>query len=122
MTVTDDRNYPDDDEASRLLRRILSPQEAHSLVPSPPTHAPASGPGESTPVTGSLATPPSQAVPSRAPAERRGLAGYFAMSQAADRGGDPRYVKVLSQGQVGYLPRANLAAARAIDGNLTVLQ
>jgi hypothetical protein len=102
--------YGDEDEAGTLLRGILSPVEAQSLVPSPPTHAPPSGPGESTHVTGSLATPPSQAVPSRS-----GLAGYF----ATERG---RYVKVLSHGQVGYLPTSNLAAAREVDPQLKVLQ
>ena len=101
---------PEDDEAGRLLRGILSPVEAQSLVPSPPTHAPPSGPGESTPITGSLATAPSQAVPSRS-----GLSQYF----AANRSG---YVKVLSHGQVGYLPTANLPAAQAIDANLKILQ
>jgi hypothetical protein len=101
--------YADEDESSQMLRGILSPVEAQSLVPSPPTHAPVSGPGESTPVTGSLATPPSQAVPSRS-----GLAGYF----ATERG---RYVKVLSHGQVGYLPAANLAAAKVVDPGLTLL-
>lgn len=102
--------YGDEDEAGALLRGIVSPVEAQSLVPSPPTHAPPSGPGESTPITGSLATPPSQAVPSRS-----GLAGYF----ATERG---KYVKVLSHGQMGYLPAANLAAARQIDPGLKVLQ
>ena len=69
--MTEDRNYRDalnDDEASRLLRQILSPAEAQSLVLPPPHHPPQSGPGESTPVTGSLAKAPSQATPSRAPA------------------------------------------------------
>ena len=112
----------EDDEASRMLRMILSPAEAQSLVPSPPTHAPASGPGEATPVTGSLATAPSQATPSRAPGERRGLAGYFANGQAPEGGGDTQYVKVLSKGQVGYLPRMNLRAAREIDPGLKVLE
>jgi hypothetical protein len=31
------------------------------------------------------------------------------------------YIKVFSKGQVGYLPKANLYAARQIDGNLKVL-
>jgi hypothetical protein len=38
-----------------------------------------------------------------------------------DRSGDPQYVKVSSQGQVGYLPKANLPAALRIDRNLKVL-
>ena len=54
-----------EDEASRLLKKILSPAEAQSLVLPPPNHAPVSGPGESTPLTGNLAKPPSQATPSR---------------------------------------------------------
>ena len=138
--MTEDRNYRDalnDDEASRLLRQILSPAEAQSLVLPPPHHPPQSGPGESTPVTGSLAKAPSQATPSRAPdyedvkpekgtLVRGGLAGYFAAAPAAKaetagRSGDPLYIKVSSKGQVGYLPRANLHAARQIDGNLKVL-
>jgi len=136
-----DRDYSTeregDDEASRLLRKILSPAEAQSLVLPPPDHAPQSGPGESTPLTGNLARPPSQATPARAPdyddvkpekgtLVRRGLAGYFAAAPAAkagapDRSGDPQYIKVFSKGQVGYLPKANLHAARQIDGNLKVL-
>jgi hypothetical protein len=138
--MTEDRDYRDalgDDEASRLLKKILSPAEAQSLVLPPPDHAPQSGPGESTPLTGNLARPPSQATPARAPdyddvkpekgtLVRRGLAGYFAATPVAkagapDRSGDPRYIKVSSKGQVGYLPKANLHAARQIDGNLKVL-
>jgi hypothetical protein len=110
-----------DDEASRLLKKIMSPAEAQSLVLPPPTHAPAGGVAESTPLTGNLAKPPSQATPSR-----QGLAGYFAagasQSETPDRGGDARYVKVLSKGQVGYLPKANLLLARKIDSNLKVLE
>ena len=138
--MTEDRNYRDalgDDEASRLLKKILSPAEAQSLVLPPPDNAPQSGPGESTPLTGNLARPPSQATPARAPEYddvkpekgtlvRRGLAGYFAAAPAAqagvpDRRFDPGYIKVSSKGQVGYLPKANLHAARQIDGNLKVL-
>jgi hypothetical protein len=134
--MAEDQDYSTEregeDEAIRLLRQILSPAEAQSLVLPPPDHAPPSGPGESTPLTGNLANPPSQATPSRAPAGddgspvRRGLAGYFAATTAAkegapDRSGDPRYIKVSSKGQVGYLPKANLQAARQIDGNLKVL-
>src|SRR5271154_6609522 len=106
-----------EDEASRLLKKILSPAEAQSLVLPPPDHAPVSGPGESTPLTGNLALPPSQAVPSR-----QGLAGYFASApaQGAGRSGDSQYVKVSSHWQVGYLPRANLHAAKQIDQNLKV--
>ena len=139
--MTENRDYRDalgDDEASRLLKKILSPAEAQSLVLPPPDHAPQSGPGESTPLTGNLARPPSQATPARTPdyddvkpdkgtLVRRGLAGYFAGAKAAapDRSGDrrydPGYIKVSSKGQVGYLPKANLHAARQIDGNLKVL-
>ena len=138
--MADDQDYgaPQEDEASRLLKKILSPAEAQSLVPPPPTHAPSSGPGESTPLTGSLAKPPSQAIPSRATAngevqpiqpsasERRGLSGYFAAASARpqetpDRSNDPQYVKVSSNGQVGYLPKANLLLAKQIDNKLKVL-
>jgi hypothetical protein len=109
-----------EDEASRLLQQIMSPAEAQSLVLPPPDHPPVSGPGESTPLTGNLANPPSQATPSR-----QGLAGYFAAgaapSAAADRSSDPLYIKVSSKGQVGYLPRANLLQAMQIDRNLKVL-
>jgi hypothetical protein len=139
--MADDQDYgaAQEDEASRLLKKILSPAEAQSLVPPPPTHAPRSGPAESTPLTGTLAKPPSQSTPSRdnahdnakdeikrTPSPRRGLAGYFAggskQSQGApDRSSDPQYVKVSSKGQVGYLPKGNLLLAREIDSNLKVL-
>jgi hypothetical protein len=116
-----------EDEASRLLKQIMSPAEAQSLVLPPPDHAPVSGPGESTPLTGNLTKPPSQATPSR-----QGLAGYFAGASTAapattagttanDRSSDPLYIKVSSKGQVGYLPRANLLQAMQIDSNLKVL-
>ena len=115
-----------EDEASRLLKQILSPAEAQSLVSPPPDHAPVSGPGESTPLTGNLTKAPTQATPARDDAPiRRGLAGYFAGTSAGktapDRSGNPLYVKVSSKGQVGYLPRANLLRAREIDANLKVL-
>jgi hypothetical protein len=114
-----------DDEASRLLKKILSPAEAQSLVLPPPNHAPVSGPGESTPLTGSLAKPPSQATPTKDTTPiRQGLAGYFAASSppaTPDRSSDPQYVKVYSKGQVGYLPKANLLLAKQIDSNLKVL-
>ena len=140
--MADDQDYSTfvsgEDETSRLLKKILSPAEAQSLVLPPPNHAPVSGPGESTPLTGSLAKPPSQAIPSRAPAYdevkparpeqsmpmRSGLAGYFVNSApiaTPDRSGDPQYVKVSSHGQAGYLPKANLRLAQQIDKNLEVL-
>jgi hypothetical protein len=108
-----------EDEASRLLKKILSPAEAQSLVPPPPNKAPVSGPGESTPLTGSLAKPAAKPA-------RWGLAGHFAgtspaEAEAPDRSVDPRYIKVSSKGQVGYLPKANLSRAREIDRNLKVL-
>ncbi|MGC2400636.1 MAG: hypothetical protein WA510_12660 [Acidobacteriaceae bacterium] len=110
-----------DDEIRRMLKKILSPAEAQSLVLPPPDHAPASGPGESTPLTGNLAKPPSQATPARqSDPLRRGLAGYVA-GASADRSSDPLYVKVYSQGQIGYLPKASLDAARKIDSSLKVL-
>jgi hypothetical protein len=108
-----------EDESSRLLKKILSPAEAQSLVMPPPDHPPASGPGVSTPLTGNLGRAPTQATPSR-----QGLAGYFAGGDASsppDRSADPAYVKVYSKGQVGYLPRANLLKAQQIDANLKVL-
>jgi hypothetical protein len=113
--MTDDH----EDESSSLLRKILSPAEAQSLVMPPPNQAPVSGPGVSTPITGSLAKPPSQATP-----VRQGLAGYFAGSSTSsppDRSSDPAYIKVYSNGQVGYLPKANLLKAQQIDSNLKVL-
>jgi hypothetical protein len=124
-----------EEEASRLLQKILSPAEAQSLVPPPPSHACVSGPGESTPLTGSLAKPPSQATPSRMAVDdevkpeqstpmRSGLARYFgnaAPIATPDRSGDPQYVKVSSHGHVGYLPKANLQLAQQIDRNLQVL-
>jgi hypothetical protein len=138
--MTENRDYRDpldEDEANRLLRQILSPAEAQSLVLPPPQHPPRSGPGESTPLTGNLAQPPSQASPSRTRDDdqvkpekgtpiRSGLAGYFRAASAGpagtpDRSGDPGYIKVSSKGQVGYLPKANLPAAMQIDRNLKVL-
>jgi hypothetical protein len=138
--MVNDRDYgaANEDEAIRLLKKILSPAAAQSLVPPPPTHAPPSGPGESTPLTGCLAKPPSQAAPSRTPgngellptqpstSQRLGLSGYFAAASARrqetpDRSSDPQYVKVSSNGQVGYLPKANLVLARQIDNNLKIL-
>ena len=115
-----------EDEASRLLKKILSPAEAQSLVLPPPDHAPVSGPGESTPLTGNLAKPPSQATPARDDAPiRQGwqdtLPERPPLNRAPDRSGDPQYVKVSSKGQVGYLPQANLLRARQIDANLKVL-
>jgi hypothetical protein len=116
MTVDEEQ----DDETRRLLKKILSPAEAQSLVLPPPTHAPVTGPGVSTPLTGNLSKPPSQATPSRqSEPVRRGLAGYFA--GASDRSSNPLYVKIFSNGQVGYLPKANLDAARQLDSNLKVL-
>lgn len=146
--MADHQDYSTDasgeDEAGRLLKKILSPAEAQSLVLPPPDHAPANRPAQSTPLTGSLAKPPSQAIPSRSsadddntPVRRSGLARYFAASagapavgndtkdgahgQSLDRSSDPQYVKISSKGQVGYLPKANLPAARQIDQNLKVL-
>jgi hypothetical protein len=113
---------PIDSDTSRMLRQILSPAEAQSLVLPPPTHVRGNGPAESTPLTGNLANPPSQATPSR-----QGLAGYFATATApapagtADDRSNLGYVRVVSFGQVGYLPRASLGAARQIDRNLQVL-
>src|SRR5580692_8039403 len=116
-----------EDEASRMLKKIMSPAEAQSLVLPPPIHAPASGPAESTPLSGNLKKPPSQATPTRQTGPiRTGLSGYFASSGASqsytpDRSGDASYVKVLSRGQVGYLPKANLLMAKQIDANLKVI-
>jgi hypothetical protein len=113
--------HEQDDELRRLLQQVLSPAEAQSLVLPPPTHAPACGPAESTPLTGNLAKPPSQAVPSREPEPtRRGLATHFA-SGSSMRNRDSQYVKVSSHGQVGYLPKANLEAAKQVDSGLIIL-
>ena len=88
------------DEAGALLSKILSPAEAQTLV--------------------KMLTEP---APQRA--ARTGLAGYFAGTSAAKPGGDAErskgYLKVSSNGQIGYLPKANLSAARKIDANLKVL-
>lgn len=88
------------DEAGALLSRILSPAEAQTLVQNLTQPAPRT-------------------------AARTGLAGYFAGTSAAKSGGDAQankgYLKIYSNGQVGYLPKANLNAARKIDANLKVL-
>ena len=109
----------DQDDSGTLLKKLLSPADAQSLVKPPPDHPPHSGPGVSTPLTGNLAGPPSQAKPSR-----QGLAGYFdAQSSApADGGKGSTYVKVASNGQLGYLPRANLARALEIDPLLKIFE
>jgi hypothetical protein len=93
-----------EDEARALLRKILSPAEAQSLVQA---------------LTEPAARPPASS----------GLAGYFAAAPQASRNADPTpetiretgYLKVSSNGQVGYLPRANLSKAKQIDPNLKVL-
>ena len=103
-------NAEDAEDAGALLKRILSPADAQSLVMPPPDHAPYSGPGESTPLTGNLAAAPTQATPAR-----QGLAGYFS-------GKDPNYVKVSSHGHIGYLPRANLIRAKQIDPQMQLLE
>jgi hypothetical protein len=104
-----------------LLQKVLSPAEAQSLVLPPPTHAPVSGPAESTPLSGTLSHAPSQASPSRqGEPERLGLASYFSKSRS-DPGADSAYIRISSGGQVGYLPRVNLEAAKQIDKNLKVL-
>ena len=121
--MADDQSTLGFGEEARMLKNILSPAEAQSLVLPPPDHPPASEPGESTPLTGNLAQPPSQATPSRS-----GLAGYFAAlrqnaqdAEPKDRSSDPQYVKVSSHGQVGYLPKASLPAALKIDRDLKVM-
>ena len=121
-----------EDESSRLLKKILSPAEAQSLVLPPPDHAPRSGPGESTPLTGNLAKAALAGDPVAGPRLRRRHAGTpgagrilrrgtLCQGGPPDRSGDPLYIKVSSKGQVGYLPKANLQAARQIDRNLKVL-
>jgi hypothetical protein len=93
-----------EDEVRALLRKILSPAEAQSLVQS-------------------------LAEPAPRPSANSGLAGYFAAAPKASRNVENRvesspetgYLKVSSNGQVGYLPRANLSKARQIDPNLKVL-
>ena len=44
-----------------------------------------------------------------------------ANSPAPDRSKDPRYVKVQSRGQIGYLPKSNLQRAKQRDNTLKVL-
>jgi hypothetical protein len=89
-----------DEEARTLLRKILSPAEAQSLVQA-------------------------LAEPAPRPPSSSGLAGYFAAAPQANRNVDTTpdkgYLKVLSNGQVGYLPRANLRKAMQIDPTLQVL-
>ncbi len=50
------------------------------------------------------------------PVTQHGLAELFSRPQ---RGRE--FVKILSMGRVGYLPKANLEAARSIDKDLKVL-
>jgi hypothetical protein len=53
---------PEQDDQTRQIASIMSPERAENLVGPPPDSAPTSGPGESTPRTGNLARPPQQAV------------------------------------------------------------
>ena len=54
--------FDDDLTLGQKLGQTFSPASAQSLVPSPPDAPPQTQPGRSTPQTGSLATPPQQAV------------------------------------------------------------
>jgi hypothetical protein len=62
--MTDDRVFAfnNEDNATQLLQGLISPVPAQALVTPPPDTPPRSGPGETTPLTGSLAAPPSQAT------------------------------------------------------------
>jgi hypothetical protein len=62
--MTDDRvfAFDNEDNATQLLQGLISPVPAQALVTPPPDTPPRSGPGETTPLTGSLAAPPSQAT------------------------------------------------------------
>jgi hypothetical protein len=125
----------DESTAAEMLQGLISPAPAQALVYPPPDTPPPTRAGESTPVTGSLATPPSQAKPKMAPDDaspktgtvRRGLAALFSgrteqIARALDLSSNPDYVKVESNGQVGYLPKANLKLAQQRDRNLKVLR
>lgn len=92
--------FDDDSNATQILQGLISPAPAQALVASPPDSPPPTEPGVSTPLTGSLRTAPSQAVPKRLPdlpaapgvkstphRIRRGLAGYFANSMGAGEAG-----------------------------------
>src|ERR1700755_466426 len=50
------------DDPWSMLKGIVSPASAHQLVGPPPDAPPQHQPGQSTPLTGTLATAPSQAV------------------------------------------------------------
>ena len=108
----------DEDGTSALLKKILSPADAQSLVMPPPDHAPRSGPAESTPLTGNLAAPPSQATPSRDhgdAAPRTGLAAWFAEQ---GRSGRSRGRFTVCQGVVtgsGGLPAPGESGPGAAD-------
>ena len=52
-----------EDDLTRALRQVVSPESAQSLVGSPPDSPAPAGPGETTPQTGSIAGPPKQSVP-----------------------------------------------------------
>lgn len=59
--------HSEENNSVDILEGLISPFPAQMLVAPPPSSPPRTKPGESTPVTGSLATPPSQAVPRVAP-------------------------------------------------------
>lgn len=55
--------HDEGDDPVDILEGLISPVPAQMLVAPPPSSPPPTKPGQSTPVTGSLATPPSQAKP-----------------------------------------------------------
>jgi hypothetical protein len=73
-------DYTDDDQPwqpSQMLQGLISPAPAQSLVAPPPDTPPSTQPGQTTPLTGNLANPPTQATPKIAPSsseERAALA------------------------------------------------
>ena len=117
MSRNQDLSAFEDDESSaaRMLQGLISPAPAQALVLPPPDRPAWSGPGESTPVTGNLATQPSQATPkiSRPPVSsfqeqsssgnqpggqskiqsaagpsariRRGIGGYFSLGSGVSK-------------------------------------
>jgi hypothetical protein len=65
--MADDNDFfafpSEDDDVNKKLAGLLSPVPAQQLVPTPPNSPPQSGPGQSTPRTGSLDYSPTQAQP-----------------------------------------------------------
>jgi hypothetical protein len=113
MSRDQDLSAFEDDERSttRMLQGLISPAPAQALVVPPPDRPAWSGPGESTPVTGSLAAPPSQATPKISPAPMSSsLEGSFSQKQSGEQFKEPSGLSArakIRRGLGGYFSVSN---------------